>query len=417
MDDFLLLDTIIASKCDATITIANKESFDLQLQYANKLKNSLNAYDLLNKQESLESKYIYLIYEISKNKQKNIDENNLKKIPSHFSKYFLDIKDMQSCNSFFSTFLNELPDLDSKKMFDFSDFDVSFVDIFSFHINLFQDCIITAGKQNDAKNSSNLKSIKTVSEFATLYSKRKNDDKNDDFINYDTSKIYTNKNINEITININSLDETIYRVTHFIINLNFDIYSISNIESFFAPYFIKLRYYNNIIICLMKVKKEIINKYIDYIASDFIGKALEVDISQYSYMKKTKEFIFNSIIHINKDFIEQLKDQLENDIKDDIFNKAEKYCSETKKSPELKYLITDRVFKLIESNISFEKCREEIDQIYYDLEKRNESIQLDKNQIARDSLKYVLTVKESLKEMTVEITCNEDLEKEIPQDF
>ena len=112
-----------------------------------------------------------------------------------------------------------------------------------------------------------------------------------------------------------------------------------------------------------------------------------------------------------------MKDQLENNIKDDIFQQAHQYCIETKKSLEFRYLITNRIFELIKQSNSIERCREEIDQIFNDRHKRNENIQLNKNQIAQDSLKYVLTVRESLKEMTVEIACNEDLEKEIPQDF
>lgn len=47
--------------------------------------------------------------------------------------------------------------------------------------------------------------------------------------------------------------------------------------------------------------------------------------------------------------------------------------------------------------------------------KKNEK--MDQKQIEQNSMKYILAVKESFKEMTVEISCKDDLEAQIKQDF
>lgn len=46
-----------------------------------------------------------------------------------------------------------------------------------------------------------------------------------------------------------------------------------------------------------------------------------------------------------------------------------------------------------------------------------EKVELTQEQIEQNSVKYILAVKESIKELTVEILTDDDIEKEIPRDF
>lgn len=59
-----------------------------------------------------------------------------------------------------------------------------------------------------------------------------------------------------------------------------------------------------------------------------------------------------------------------------------------------------------------------IDQCYEKIKvQKNEIVVENVKEIEQDSMKYTLSVKESVKEMTIEITCDEDLEREIPTDY
>ena len=70
-------------------------------------------------------------------------------------------------------------------------------------------------------------------------------------------------------------------------------------------------------------------------------------------------------------------------------------------------------------------CHKEIDEmvsmigeIYYKkYKKSNQDEKMDENEMKENSTLYVMSEKESFKEITIQISCNDALDSEIPQDF
>lgn len=48
---------------------------------------------------------------------------------------------------------------------------------------------------------------------------------------------------------------------------------------------------------------------------------------------------------------------------------------------------------------------------------KTENVEMDQQKINQNSMRYILAVKESIKEVTVEILSDDELKNEIPQDF
>ena len=191
-----------------------------------------------------------------------------------------------------------------------------------------------------------------------------------------------------------------------------------SIEKYFFYTIIKLRKEKNLINIIMKMKMNIMEKYIDYVAHDFIEEIVSIDLESSYRINKIIHSINHSKIHFDQDFINYMKDYFERRIENLIYEQAGRYCDEHEKSSDLKYLIGKRVFEILEKGNLLQRCRDKIQNCYFESSKYKQGdVQMNQEQIGQDSMKYVLNVKESIKEMTMEISREEDLEREIPQDF
>lgn len=416
-NDLLFFETMIASQCDIVITIPNKRIFEAQMRFAEKLMNAKNILDIVNKKNIKSEKCLFLINEVPNNiNDSNIDPYSLRSMPFNMKKIELNITSKTSCSSFLKTLIDQLPDLDKlRKTIQFSRLQN---DYNTFYVDIFQNI---KKKMAEKRELSSLKRNNTFANanniLGHLLDFIRNDDNSENSTgNHDHQ--YKFISYEEYYISDIDFDETVRKVLYFFIKKMPKDCSVNIIEKYFIHTTILLRKEKDIIAILMKLKMKIMEKYVDIVARDYINELITIDMIECFRFTKILRNIKHSKIHFDEDSINYMKDYFERRIENEIYNQAEEYCKDYEKSQDLKYLIGKRVYDLYEISNQFQKCRDRIQECYVESAKyKQEDVQLNQEEIGQESMKYVLSVKERIKEMTVEISREEDLEREIPQDF
>ena len=132
--------------------------------------------------------------------------------------------------------------------------------------------------------------------------------------------------------------------------------------------------------------------------------------------KEIIEFMEESVTYIDDDYRPILKDKVLESIKDFIFDHVKKTYPKQAMSDDMIIPIFEKKIELY--NDFIKSCMKYID-IKFEQAKliKENNDGMNEEQISQNSMKYVLAVKESFKELTVEITSDKDLETEIRQDF
>ena len=419
MNDLLFFETMIASQCDIVITIPNKTIFEAQMHFAEKLMNAKNILDIVNKKNIKSEKCLFLINEVPNNiNNSNIDPCSLSNMPFNLKKIELNITNKDSCSSFLKTLIDQLPNLDKlRKTIQFSDlqndYNIFYVDIFqNIKKKMTEKRELSPLKRNNTFSNTNnrIKILDNLLNFTRI------DDSSESTSNHDHQcNVISYEEYYILDIDF---DETVRKVLYFFIKKKPKDCSVNVIEKYFIHTTILLRKEKDIIAILMKLKKKIMEKYVDIVAHDYIMELITFDMINCYRLFKILKIIKNSKIHFDEDSINYMKDYFVRRIENEIYNQAEEYCKDNEKSQDMKYLIGKRVYDLLEISNQFQQCRDRIQECYVESAKyKQEDVLLNQEEIGQESMKYVLSVKERIKEMTVEISREEDLEREIPQDF
>lgn len=157
----------------------------------------------------------------------------------------------------------------------------------------------------------------------------------------------------------------------------------------------------------------------------FFNKSFAID-TKYTILWLNKEIdqifgisgFFNESMCFRSELsVQYFKDSCEEKFKDIIMDIIFELVSSNKKiSKDLYSFILDHCWNLLRNK--FRQIMNCIYSCYNNTSKiEKEEVVLDEKMIQQNSMKYVLSVKESITELTIEIDCDENLDKEIPLDY
>lgn len=190
------------------------------------------------------------------------------------------------------------------------------------------------------------------------------------------------------------------------------IFSVTPINKIFTELFFLFDDFFNVNSILSNIKKVCIDMISSSAEKLVPGPGMVVkDVD-----KEIIEFMEESVTYIDDDYRPILKDKVLESIKDFIFDHVKKTYPKQAMSDDMIIPIFEKKIELY--NDFIKSCMKYID-IKFEQAKliKENNDGMNEEQISQNSMKYVLAVKESFKELTVEITSDKDLETEIRQDF
>ena len=192
-----------------------------------------------------------------------------------------------------------------------------------------------------------------------------------------------------------------------------NLISISN--KFFREYYAQFNKNKPLIEFAYEIKKIAEYEFVKESAKKCINDIISADYKWDEFCKDAENYINDSVTEIDKEFIEIMRESCNNEINNHIFMEVVKNCSENNISDDTIIVINDIVLDELKDKI--ENCLSKINTCYEKLYKFHQKEELMKeDEIKQNSMKYILSVKESVKENTIQLT-TENLEFEIPQDF
>lgn len=230
-----------------------------------------------------------------------------------------------------------------------------------------------------------------------------------------STRISLNREAPSITENDKS--KTVKRVLDYFCLRKY--YSLADINQefivFYLPFIIDkgLFYLSGVV---MDIKQKITAEYAEYAAASIIDELASQDLPPDVFQEQIDEYIKNSIVYIDETQIEYFKKYIKQYLLNFYYGKVGESVSQKENiSKDLVKMITDRLFVRINEKV--QGILNYIDMEYNKTkEYKSKTIVLNEHQIKQNSMKYVLSVRESIRELTVEIECNDDLEKNIPLD-
>lgn len=220
---------------------------------------------------------------------------------------------------------------------------------------------------------------------------------------------------------IHEQDQLIRKVVNYFLEKSDNKYSVSIINKSFLALAIKFTLPEQIVDGLRKIKEIAINSYVYIVARDYIFQIKKyydkLNNKEIDRIFEIREFFNESMCFMSEISVQYFKDSCEEKFKDIIMDKIFELVSSDKKiSKDLYNFILDHCWNLLRNK--FNQIMALIDSCYNNTRKiKKEEIVLDEKMIQQNSMKYVLSVKESITELTVEIDCDENLDKEIPLDY
>lgn len=361
----------IANKCDLIITIENSQFQEVSYpynKYSHKFSKVLNAYsDLSGKTIN----YMFIVKQYLEFRKDSISIF-IDNIPMDCNKYLLDMYDNESLTSIISEILQLLPNKENiAKSHNKDQFDNIDIIFNNFTFIIFENLAITYDEDYNKK-------YELIDENEVLK-------KIAYFIRDD--KVNTDK--------INSIDGRF-------LDLNYHIHENKQLNEF-------------LLILRSKAIQYFINPYVNE-CIDIINKK-GIDISEICQL--AKDYIASSITYINDDLLQYLKASCKNKIEERLLEEAESFCNKADIGISAKIFIWNSLKKYFGERIM--SCIADIESFFNETKvfKRGEKDDVDmtKNQIEQNSIKYILTVRESISELTIEIENDDDIEKEIPTDY
>ena len=191
-------------------------------------------------------------------------------------------------------------------------------------------------------------------------------------------------------------------------------YSVTLINKYFLQVIIELQDIKGLDKIFNQIKTKAIQKYVNMAVRKMKFPDDFKNITS-QLVTNVEKYIKNSRTYINGDLFQLLLDSLLDKMKKELYDFIKKNLPDTISKDMIIH-----IYKLKEQLIinEFMSSITNIQKFYNSLLKdKQKDVKMDEKQIAQNSMKYILAVKESFKEMTVEISCKEDLEAHIKQDF
>lgn len=222
------------------------------------------------------------------------------------------------------------------------------------------------------------------------------------------------KKDNDFTYQFDESDNIAINIIGMLENISPNYYSIAIINKYFFQIKIELQHITELKNIFEHIKIRVIEKYVNIAVRKmrFPDDFNEITLP---LVKNVENYIKNSVTYISKESYQLILDSLLDKMKNGLYNFIKNNLPNTISKDMIIYIYNIKEPLIIKEFMT--SCTN-IQKFYNSiLKEKQKDVKMDEKQIAQNSMKYILAVKESFKEMTVEISCKEDLEAHIKQDF